>query len=289
MTIDLKLDKPGVRINFWFFGTRGSIPVAHPDFLEFGGNTTCMAFELEDFPDRINVVDAGTGIRNFGKVLKAREDYDKLKLVTVAFTHFHWDHIQGFPFFDPAYDPNIQVRLIAMGVGREYKDLEQIFSDQMQEQYFPVKLEDMGSDMEFIYPDRDVQMVRDAQVSVIEQNHPGGSWGYRMELENRVIVVCTDLEHGENIDDRIVEFARGADLLVHEAQFTEKQLKTHRGWGHSSYKQALAVAQRADVGFLAMTHHDPDHDDAFLRAREAECQAIFPNCALAREGMKIIV
>ena len=159
----------------------------------------------------------------------------------------------------------------------------------MQERYFPVKLEDMGSDIEFVYPSEDVRTERDATVSVIEQNHPGGSWGYRLEIDNRSVVVCTDLEHGEPIDERIVEFARDADLLVHEAQFTDQQLKEHMGWGHSSYRQALEVAQRANVGFLAMTHHDPDHDDAFLREREKECQEIFADCVLAREGMKIIV
>ena len=289
MTIDLKIDKPGPRIHFWFYGTRGSIPVPHEDFLEFGGNTTCMALQSEGALDTISVVDAGTGIRNFGRALKASKHYSSLKRVTVAFTHFHWDHIQGFPFFDPAYDSNIQVRLMAMGVGREFKDLEQIFSDQMQEQYFPVKLEDMGSDMEFVYPDQDVQIVREAHVSVIEQNHPGGSWGYRIKLDDRVIVVCTDLEHGESIDERIVDFARGADLLVHEAQFTDEQLLRHRGWGHSSYGQALEVAKRANVRFLAMTHHDPDHDDVFLKEREKECQAVFPECILAREGMEIFV
>ena len=289
MTIDLKIDRPGPRIKFWFYGTRGSTPVAHPEFLEFGGNTTCMALQSEGFPEAISVVDAGTGIRNFGKALMASPDYHKIQRITLAFTHFHWDHIQGFPFFNPAYDPSIQVRLMAMGADREFKDLKQIFSDQMQERYFPVKLEDMGSDMEFLYPEEDEQIIRDAKVSVIEQSHPGGSWGYRIELDDRAIVVCTDIEHGEELDMRIVEFAKDADLLVHEAQFTEAQLKTHRGWGHSSYRQAIKVAELAKVRFLAMTHHDPDHDDVFLRAREKECQELFPDCVLAREGMEIII
>jgi len=289
MTIDLKLDRPGPRLKFKFYGTRGSIPVAQTEFLEFGGNTTCMSITSDDIPESASAIDAGTGIRSFGKALKAMARYSDIQFINVVFTHFHWDHIQGFPFFDPAYDPNIQIRLMAMGADREFKDLKQVFSDQMQERYFPVKLEDMGSDMQFIYPESDVRLVGNARVEVIAQNHPGGSWGYRVELAGKVIVICTDLEHGETVDPRIVDFAKGADLLVHEAQYTEKELVNHRGWGHSSYDQALEVAKRAEVGYLAMTHHDPDHDDAFLFAREMACQSVMSNCCLAREGMEFVL
>jgi phosphoribosyl 1,2-cyclic phosphodiesterase len=241
----------------------------------------------DDAPQVASVIDAGTGIRGFGKALKALRKYDEIDIINVVFTHFHWDHIQGFPFFDPAYDPSIQIRVMAMGVGRDFKDLKQIFSDQMQERYFPVKLEDMGADMQFVYPDSDTRLVGAANVDVIEQNHPGGSWGYRIKIEDKVIVICTDLEHGENIDMRIVEFAKGADLLVHEAQYTNEELKAHRDWGHSSYDQAMEVARLAEVGYLVMTHHDPDHDDTFLFAREMECQTVMSNCCLAREGLEI--
>jgi phosphoribosyl 1,2-cyclic phosphodiesterase len=289
MTIDLNLNRPGPRLKFRFYGTRGSIPVAHHDFLEFGGNTTCMALLSDDIPEAASVIDAGTGIRSFGKALKAMPRYVDIEYVTVAFTHFHWDHIQGFPFFDPAYDSRIQIRLMAMGADRQFKDLQQIFSDQMQERYFPVKLEDMGSDMQFIYPESDVKLVGNAKVEVIAQNHPGGSWGYRIELGGRIIVICTDIEHGDEIDMRIVDFARGADLLVHEAQYTNEELASHRGWGHSTYDQALEVAKLAEVGYLVMTHHDPDHDDSFLFAREMECQRVMKNCCLARERMEFLL
>ena len=149
----------------------------------------------------------------------------------------------------------------------------------MQERYFPVKLEDMGADMQFIYPESDISILDQAMVSVVEQNHPGGSWGYRIELGGRVIVICTDIEHGRELDQRIIDFAQGADLLIHDAQYTEEELENHRGWGHSSYLQAIEVARRANVGFLAMTHHDPDHDDAFLRHLE-KAKSTSPEFAL---------
>ena len=176
-----------------------------------------------------------------------------------------------------------------MGMKREDKDLREIFSHQMQERYFPVALEDMGSKMHFVYPSEDVRVEGDAKVEVVEQDHPGGAWGYRLEMADRIIVICTDLEHKDGIDERIVKFAEGADLLVHDAQYTREELEKHRGWGHSSYEQAMEVARRANVGYLVMTHHDPDHDDIFLGERERECQAIMANCCLAREGMKIIL
>lgn len=289
MTIDLGLNRPGPVLHFSFYGTRGSTPVPHSDFLQFGGNTTCIAMTSPDLPEAVGIVDAGTGIRDLGKALAESEDYAQLKRITVVFTHFHWDHIQGFPFFDPAYDKNIQMNVMAMGVSRDFKDLRQVFSDQMQERYFPVKLEDMGADMQFLYPDKDTSILNAAKLSVVEQRHPGGSWGYRIDMGGRAVVVCTDIEHGEELDENIIHFARGADLLIHDAQYTEDELRKHRGWGHSSYKQAMEVAHRAGVRYLAMTHHDPDHDDDFLKAREQECREVMPNCILAREGMTIIV
>ena len=289
MTIDLGIERPGDKLRLQFYGTRGSVPVPDPDFLEFGGNTTCIAIYSDERPQFVSVVDAGTGIRKFGRDLSNWASYPQIQRITMAFTHFHWDHIQGFPFFDPAYDPNIQVRVLAMGMSRAHKNLREIFSHQMQEKYFPVSLEEMGSKMHFVYPLQDVRVEGDAKVEVVEQDHPGGSWGYRLEMSDRTIVICTDVEHKDRIDPRIVEFAQGADLLVHDAQYTAAELERHKGWGHSSYDQAIEVARRAEVGFLIMTHHDPDHNDAFLRDRERECRTMMENCCLAREGMKVII
>ena len=108
-----------------------------------------------------------------------------------------------------------------------------------------------------------------------------------MERNGKVLVVCTDVEHGEQIDPRLVEFARGADLLVHDAQYTAEELRNRRGWGHSSFDQAMEVAEMAGVRQLALTHHDPEHDDEFLHRIEKLCRERFPDAVLAREGMEI--
>ena len=122
---------------------------------------------------------------------------------------------------------------------------------------------------------------------MIKQNHPGGSFGYRLENNEKSLVVCTDIEHGDSVRPDIVNFCKNADLLVHDAQYTAEELLSHRGWGHSSFDQALEVAERAGVKKLAITHHDPEHNDTFLTKIERECQKRYPNCLLARDGLEI--
>ena len=277
------------RMDVIFYGTRGSIPVCDPEFHEFGGNTTCIALmpsESESPGGRVGIVDAGTGIFKLGQDLNAR---DKLDLIHIAFTHFHWDHIQGFPFFRPAYNPEQRINILALGTDRGITDLKGIFATQMQETYFPVNLENMGAQFSFLLHDKaELPHYYSAKISSIRLNHPGGSYGYRMEAFGITVVVCTDVEYeNDEIDDDVVEFARGADLLIHDAQYTNEEIERFRGWGHATFDQALEVAERAEVKLLAMTHHDPEHDDVFLRKIEKRCQDRMKDCFLAREGMRI--
>ena len=268
-----------------FYGVRGSVSVFGAEYLEFGGNTTCVLLEG---PTRTVILDAGTGIRELGKEMAKDPRIGIERQCFLAFSHFHWDHIQGLPFFAPAYDPRRTFTISAIGRERYGKDLRSIFETQMQEQYFPVPLEDMGATFEFLQTPEDQLKVEKAFVKVMKHNHPGGAYSYRFhDSEGKVIVFCTDIEHGERIDERIVELAQGADLLIHEGQYTPEELKTHRGWGHSSWDQAVEVAERAKVKRLVVTHHDPDHDDDFLLDIERRCQARFPATVLAREKMEV--
>lgn len=256
------------------------------EFMEFGGNTTCVLISGVDEGINSVIMDAGTGIRNLGKDISSGKINigDKINL---GLTHFHWDHIQGFPFFEPAYNSDSIVRISTMRK-REILNLKDIFSTQMQSIYFPVQLENMGAQMEFIkYDTYKLVGEKGALINVVEVKHPGGCIAIRIEYNNKSVVFCTDLEHQNDIDRKVVDLALNADLLIHEAQYTDEELQLHKGWGHSSYSQAIEVAERANVKMLAITHHDPDHDDEFLKKREKECQKRFKDCVLAREKMEI--
>lgn len=268
-----------------FYGVRGSIPVCDSSFQEFGGNTTCVWIAG---PDNVGILDAGTGIRNLGKDLMAEPDVGTRKPLFIAFSHFHWDHIQGLPFFAPAYDPARIIIISAIGKARLAKDLKSIFSAQMQQDYFPVTLDGMGATFAFHQPEVDDFFVEKGHVQVLKHSHPGGAYSYRIEDRlGNVLVYCTDIEHGDEIDPDIVALAKGADLLIHDGQYTPEELKRKKGWGHSSWAQAIEVAELAGVKRLAITHHDPDHDDAFLRDVEQQCRERFPSAVLAREKMEI--
>ena len=268
-----------------FYGTRGSIPICDRNFLEFGGNTTSIKITRDD--GRVSILDAGSGIRKLGADL-LKSGWKQPELF-IGFSHFHWDHIQGFPFFAPAYNKDQVINILAMGKERQLENLEEIFRGQMRPEYFPVPLEGMGAQFSFMKLDENEMERNGMTVKVIKQQHPGDSYGYRLEDNGKCVVICTDLEHGENLSADIVEFCQGADLLVHEAQYTQEELADHRGWGHSSYEQAIEVAERAGVKQLVITHHDPEHDDMFLRKIEKQCQQRFPNCELAREGKEVSI
>ena len=270
-----------------FYGVRGSLPVCGEEFLRYGGNTTCMRIHRER-ANRIVIIDAGTGIRNLGKELVARNF--RQELINISFTHFHWDHIQGFPFFAPAYNKNQRIGIHVMGKERRHKNLKEIFSAQMQSDFFPVGLDAMGAKFEFPHLD-DKGTFYGANVIAAPQYHKfrGGSYGLRFEDDSKILVICTDLEHIDGIDESIVELAKDADLLIHDGQYTADEYKKYKGWGHSTWQQAVEVAMRANVKKLIITHHDPDHDDDFLDAMEKECKKTFPDSLFAKERMEVSV
>jgi len=270
-----------------FYGVRGSLPVCGREFEKYGGNTTCIRI-LREKANRIAIFDAGTGIRNLGKELI--ENGISQNVINIVFSHFHWDHIQGFPFFAPSYNPNQRIGILALGMKEKVKNLKEIFSMQMQKEYFPIPLDAMGAQFEFLtYGDNET--IYGAHVKSIPQFHKyfGGSYGFRIEDESVSLVVCTDIEHIDGIDRNIVNFAAGADLLIHDGQYTPDEYKKFRGWGHSTWEQAVEVATQAKVKKLIVTHHDPDHNDDFLDSIEKECRQIFPASSFAKEGMEVMI
>lgn len=268
-----------------FYGTRGSTPTPDPDFIGFGGNTSCILLTFDS--GRIAILDAGTGIRKLGDDLMApsSEQYNN---IFIGLSHTHWDHIQGFPFFEPAYDPKRSITIAICGKDRGAKDLESIFSTQMQLDFFPVPLDKMGATIKFWQPDIDNYTTSDGvKIIASRHNHPGYAYGYRIEDGGKILVYCTDVEHNDGIDPNVVALSRNADLLIHDAHYTPEELKARKGWGHSSWEQAIEVAERAKVKKLALFHHAPEHTDDFLLQMERKCKKRFPDAFLAREGVKI--
>jgi phosphoribosyl 1,2-cyclic phosphodiesterase len=267
-----------------FYGTRGSIPVSGAEYTEFGGNTSCTRISFAN--GRVGIIDAGTGIRNLGRDLQS-EDLEQDK-VFIILSHTHWDHIQGFPFFAPVYNPRQKFTVVFPGRREGVTSLRDIFATQMREEFFPVPLDGLAAEIDFWEPGvTSHTSVYGIKVDIIKHRHPGGAYSYRIEESGKALVYCTDIEHGETLDQAIVELARDADLLIHDAQYTPEELPGKKGWGHSSWEQAVEVAEKAGVKRLALFHHDPDHNDSFLQSVEEACQARFADCFLAKEGIEV--
>jgi ribonuclease BN (tRNA processing enzyme) len=160
----------------------------------------------------------------------------------------------------------------------------------MQNDFFPVALDKMGASFTFLQPDITTYTHHSGiKIVASKHSHRGDAYGYRIEEKGKTLVYCTDVEHKDGIDPKVVALSRNADLLIHDAQYTSDELKMKKGWGHSSWEQAIEVAEQAGVKKLALFHHDPEHNDTFLSNMEMECQKRFPDAFFAREGTEINV
>jgi phosphoribosyl 1,2-cyclic phosphodiesterase len=263
-------------VRFW--GVRGSIPVSGPATLRYGGNTSCV--EMRAGNERV-IIDAGTGIRALGASLKA-----PLSL-RMIFSHLHWDHIQGFPFFQPLYNKDCTIEMYS---GHKAEgSLVTVLEGQMQEPNFPVNLRGLPATLQFkeIHPGAEVLDFGALKVRTIPLRHPNGAMGMRFEYGGRVFVHLTDHEHDAERDTAVVEFTRGADLLSIDTMFTPEDYAGHRGWGHSHWGHALDICAQAGVGRLALFHHNPDYDDDKLDAIHAAVVERFPGAVMAREGLTL--
>jgi phosphoribosyl 1,2-cyclic phosphodiesterase len=265
-----------MKLTFW--GVRGSIPTPGKHTVRYGGNTPCLELRLDD--DRLIMFDAGTGIRSFGDhVLSKGESINGHLLIT----HPHWDHIQGFPFFKPVFISGNELTIV--GTERTEKSLSEIIAEQMNRIYFPVQLHDLKAKIKFV-PIRDEgeMQIHEARVRYIYVNHPGFTVGYRVEYKDKVLVYISDNEPFDreaaavltnfepavierfmkiegDPNQRLVDFCRNADVLIHDATYTPEEYLDRVGWGHSHYLFTLKVASDANVKRLYLFHHDQNHSD----------------------------
>lgn len=267
-----------MRVRFW--GVRGTIPAPGPETAQVGGNTACV--ELLTSDQQTVIIDAGTGIRALGKALS--QEYPHRITGTLLISHTHWDHIQGFPFFFPAFTRNN--RFVVVGQQKVGQQLEAILAAQVVEPYLPFGYRDLEADLFVKEIEGGETMVigNHTVVRAIDLNHPGGSLGFRIENAGTVCTYCSDTMHPDDgLDENILRLAYRSDLLIHDAQFSPEQRRRFAHYGHSSWIEAAQVAQEAQVGCLALFHHDPDATDADLERALARARAVFPRTILARE------
>lgn len=246
----------------------------------YGGNTSCLEIIAGD--ERI-IMDAGTGIRNLG------QDFikDGIRKGTLLLTHSHWDHINGFPFFGPAFMSNSRFTIAA---GHLYNagGIENVLASQMANPTFPVPLEALQAALTFEDFKAGESWALDGGVKIgtAPLNHPNGATGYRVEYGGKSICYVTDTEHviGKP-DQNVLKLIEGADIVIYDSTYTDQEFKAKIGWGHSTWQEGVRLCKTAGVRQLAIFHHDPDHNDDFMRQVEADARREWSGCIVAREQM----
>jgi phosphoribosyl 1,2-cyclic phosphodiesterase len=267
-----------------FFGVRGSIASPGPETAGVGGNTSCV--EVVCGNERI-ILDAGTGLRKLGDKMMAEGSLE----ATMLLSHQHWDHIQGIPFFVPAYIPTSKLRIF--GGVNGVMSLRETLEHQMTAPVFPVRLDELGAQIDLCeVRSGQAFSIGGAKVRAIKVNHPGGCFAYRIDFEGTSVVYATDTEHYACVDPALRALAQGADVLIYDSQYTPEEYRgdagrSKVGWGHSTYVAGAELAKSAGIGQYVLFHHDPSRSDAKVAEIEAKAQALFPSSVAAREGMRI--
>ncbi|MGB0683844.1 MAG: MBL fold metallo-hydrolase [Magnetovibrionaceae bacterium] len=268
------------KVKFW--GVRGSIACASPKHMDYGGNTSCIGVTVGD---RAIILDAGTGLRGLGQELLERE----IMQAHLLLTHTHWDHINGFPFFAPAYDPRRSFQIMA-GHLIDKGGVREVMSTQMDNPMFPVPLEAMQANLTFedFRAGESFQLYPDVLVRTAALNHPNDATGYRIEHMGKSVCYITDTEHVPGSpDENILELIEGSDMVIYDCTYTEDEFPAKVGWGHSTWNEGMKLCRMANVKQLAIFHHEPDHDDDFMDKLAAEAKAAWEGCFVCKEGMEV--
>lgn len=283
-----------MKIRFKYYGVRGSIPVAGKAYNEYGGNTTCFFVETEK--TKI-IVDGGTGIRVLGLDLMQREFGEGRGKLNILFTHTHWDHIQGYPFFIPSYVPGNQIEIHGETkqvsiINTEGKaevqewDIERTLYMQQTFMYFPASTHNMAAGTTYHELQSGIPMeYEDLRVESLTLYHPNNSVGFKFIVPGFTMVFCTDVEHSPEMIEKLSEFAEGADVLAYDSQyFPDEYEKGKIGWGHSTYLAGIEICKRANIKKFHMIHHDPTHTDETLKKLESLARKEKKDTLLIPEG-----
>ncbi|WP_285907290.1 MBL fold metallo-hydrolase [Pseudodesulfovibrio pelocollis] len=289
-----------------FRGTRGSVPAPGPDTVRHGGNTTCI--EVRSDADDLIILDAGTGIRSLGMELMEERPVS----CHIFISHTHWDHIHGLPFFLPLFATGNAITLYGPPDPLSMTGIEAVLAKQLEYPHFPVRVAELRADIDYrTLTDRQTVDLGFATVSTLLMNHPAMDFGCKVRCDGRTIFFTGDHEpfgniydpgdddyeeYGRIVDERnraLIDFLRGVDVLVADAQYTEEEYRSRRGWGHSTFERTLALARDAGVGRVCLTHHETtrtdDELDAILKRLRASGEWGGLTFDMAREGEMVIL
>ncbi|MGI9611241.1 MAG: MBL fold metallo-hydrolase [Acidimicrobiia bacterium] len=259
-------------------GARGSMSVSGRPYLKYGGNTSCFQVALAD---RQVIFDCGTGLRSVQHTIEpTHNDF------VVFLTHYHWDHLQGIPVFAPFYLADNAFTFY--GPAPDQSTVAEVINAVIRPPWFPVAFADSMATVDCRNVPQQIDL-GEISITTVSLTHPDPVVGYRIDGPNRSIVLATDHEAGTHeIDAGLVELAQGADVLIHDAQYTPQDYLDKRiGWGHSTWEHATKTALAAGVDQLVLTSHDPDHDDDTIDAIEADARSVFANTVAVQEGMRL--
>src|SRR4030095_1816972 len=258
---------------------RGSVPYSTPQSTRYGSNTPCVEVVDEQTGRRL-IVDAGSGIVGLGDTLREPQH------ISILLTHYHWDHVQGLPYFSPLFSAAHEVTLWGPNLEGSISDVRQLF----QKPFFPVLFDELESRPTARVVEPGALAIEGFDIRAQPLNHPGGAYAYRIRGVKSDLVWATDHEFGDAaFDDPLAEFASGAGVLILDSHYTPDEIGLFKGWGHSDWSQCAQFGQRCRVDRLLLAHHKPGRTDDELDRIEAEARNIFPATSAAREGEVLLL
>tara|TARA_B110000263_G_scaffold64797_2_gene55920 strand:+ start:344 stop:1168 length:825 start_codon:yes stop_codon:yes gene_type:complete len=267
------------KITFW--GVRGSFPTPDKDKMDFGGHTSCVSIETQE---EIIIMDMGTGMKNLGESIVSNPN-SPLK-INIILSHYHWDHLIGFPMFAPLFSDKYQINIYGK---KDRIGVKDVINHMLDPIFWPVSFDDFKADLNFYAIENNQIKISDNMIIKSQiHHHPNEAFSYKVLSDDKIISYITDCEHiSGNINEKLINFAKNSDLLIHDSHFTKEDLLNHEGWGHSSWVQAILMAQKSKSKQLALYHYSPDYNDAKIKLIESDAKKIFKQTIAAKQGLVI--